>query len=92
MDCCRVCYLYETNPKYRALWDLPNTGGPAVRRGNCVHRGADVRTVKCPTCRGEVQIKVFACALHQECTLAKAVHEIACCQTCQDFEPELSHA
>lgn len=45
---------------------------PKAKPGPCVHLGAETRRVGCPTCQGTVQLKVFACAVHGECTLAKA--------------------
>ena len=93
LGCCRVCFLYETDPQYRALWDKDQAGAPfptteaSLPRGECIHRGLEMRNERCPSCGGMVQIKVFACALHSECTLAKSLQGIACCRTCQNFEP-----
>jgi hypothetical protein len=83
-DQCRVCWLYAYDPAYRALWDA---AGPAPRRtGPCVHRGPEVRQEECPTCRGRVRLKVFACGLHGECTVARPLAGTACCATCPDYE------
>lgn len=59
----------------------------ASARALCAHRGAETRKVECPTCGGGVSLKVFACALHGECTIAKQVDGLACCATCPDYEP-----
>lgn len=53
---------------------------------NCIHRSANsVRTEQCASCGGNVQIKVFACSIHKECTLSKKLNGIACCESCKDF-------
>jgi hypothetical protein len=81
---CRLCWLYLNDPTYRALWD---GGGPdAGRIRPCVHRGEVRREQQCPTCRGSVRLKVFACALHGECTIARALGGLACCATCPDYD------
>lgn len=54
---------------------------------DCLHRGEEIRTADCPTCSGHVRVKVFACAIHSECTLAKPLPGIACCQGCGDYAP-----
>ena len=43
--------------------------------------------IECPTCQGNVRLKVFACDLHGQCTVAKALDGIACCATCRDYSP-----
>lgn len=58
-----------------------------VGNGPCIHFGAETRRVECPTCRGNVQVKVFACAVFGECTLAKSLDGTACCQACEQFTP-----
>lgn len=50
----------------------------------CIHRSSPPiptgESVDCPTCTGNVSLKVFACAAHPEgCTLAKRVVGKACC-------------
>jgi hypothetical protein len=44
------------------------------------------REEPCPSCRGAVRLKVFACALHGECTIARSLTGVACCATCPDYE------
>lgn len=54
----------------------------------CVHLGASLRKVDCKTCRGPVQLEVFACAKYGECTRERRGPEIAgCCKGCALFEP-----
>ena len=59
----------------------------ASKTAPCLHRGDEPSTLDCPTCAGRVRVKVFACAIHGECTLAKPLPEIACCQGCRDYSP-----
>lgn len=53
----------------------------------CIYRGAETGRQKCTSCRGTVQLKVFACAKHGNCTIEKHVRDTACCATCTDYEP-----
>ena len=50
----------------------------------CIHRGQEVRTEQCKSCGGNVQIKVFACALHGTCTLSRKVTGATMCSGCPD--------
>jgi hypothetical protein len=51
----------------------------------CVHLGTGRRRVECTTCAGRVELKVFACAVHGECTTGTRVDAVAaCCQGCSD--------
>lgn len=54
----------------------------------CRHRGAQTRRVECESCLGRVQIKVFGCTKHGECSLSQSITDIATCRTCADFEAE----
>lgn len=58
-----------------------------VKPGNCRHLGDTVRLELCPTCGGKVQIKIFACALHGECSLEAALAQIKVCNSCPDAAP-----
>jgi hypothetical protein len=58
-----------------------------VVEAKCRHRGDIVRTEECPTCAGRVQLKVFSCQLHTECTLLKVINGLACCALCDDYTP-----
>jgi hypothetical protein len=53
----------------------------------CVKRGTLLGTTKCelPGCRAD--IKVFSCALLQECTLSPNVSSKPYCGTCNRREP-----
>lgn len=52
--------------------------------GPCAHLGQFTRAELCPSCRGQVRVKIFACAVHEECTLQKPL-DVACCATCEDY-------
>jgi hypothetical protein len=57
---------------------------------DCPHRSAEpVDSVQCPTCRGNVQVYVFACAVaaHPTCTLSKTVRGHHTCRTCKERPP-----
>lgn len=59
---------------------------------DCTLRGAELRREQCPSCQGRVEIRVFACALHDSCTIAKPLSDTACCASCGDFtSAELDH-
>jgi hypothetical protein len=52
----------------------------------CVHLGAATGARRlCPSCRGKVEVKVLACTLYGECTVARPVEGLACCATCPDY-------
>ena len=51
----------------------------------CVHRGELTRKELCPSCKGHVELNVFACNLHQcECVIAKAMPDVRTCDFCTD--------
>ncbi len=53
----------------------------------CIHLGADTgETVNCPTCRGNIQVKVMQCSVYKECTIGKRVDGRQCCATCDKYE------
>lgn len=55
----------------------------------CRHRGEALRQEWCPTCSGRVRVKVFACAIHRECTVSRKLPAIEKCRTCHEWEPPL---
>jgi hypothetical protein len=81
---CLACWRYHNDPRYRALWG-GNGATPPAPAGPCVHLGAPTgETVQCPSCRGRVELKLFACAVHGRCTQGKAAPGVACCAGCPD--------
>lgn len=57
-----------------------------ARHAPCRFRGAELRAEKCPSCSGDVRVKVLGCALHGECTISRTVGELACCAACPDYQ------
>ena len=54
-------------------------------RPPCRHRGEPTGEMRsCPTCKGAVEVKLLACALHTVCSVARPVG-VACCATCADY-------
>ena len=46
----------------------------------CIHlREPTGETVGCQTCKGNVQVKLFSCAVHGTCTLGKRIEGHGCC-------------
>ena len=52
----------------------------------CRNLGEPARVQECPTCNGKVLLRVFACAVHNECTPAKRLEGVACCEGCPDYQ------
>ena len=62
IETCRICYLWQHDARYRRLWSgrPPHTSSPA----RCRHLGPDVVGHRqCSTCRGNVRLKEFVCAV-----------------------------
>jgi len=83
-------HLCQTRPDYYQLWEEGQGPGqdlppPRPARTDSQHRGGSVREAVCPSCQGLVRLKVFACTVHTECTLARALGTRACCATCSDY-------
>lgn len=55
----------------------------------CQHLGSVVRTAPCEGCRGMVQIKVYACSLHERCALGTSLPDVHSCFTCEDYASSL---
>lgn len=53
---------------------------------NCKYRSQEsIRKQECPSCSGNIQIKVFACSIHGECCLSDKLSDIQNCYSCKDF-------
>jgi hypothetical protein len=93
--CVKTVTLFELCRRSTAFFTLWEQGqGPGQGAGGglnpvpkylCRHQGAEVRQETCPSCRGHVRIKVFACQRHGECTSVRAVPGVACCLFCGDY-------
>ncbi|HEY1065193.1 MAG TPA: hypothetical protein VGE52_03760 [Pirellulales bacterium] len=55
------------------------------RQAACRHRGEESRREVCSTCRGRVEVKVFHCQVHGECTLGTAARGVLSCANCGDY-------
>lgn len=55
--------------------------------GPCQHLGHETRKQECPTCGGRIQIKVYACSLHNECTIQSRLLQVRACHQCEDYIP-----
>jgi hypothetical protein len=51
----------------------------------CSHLGPELRREECPTCAGKVQVKVFACAVFGETSLAKPLPGVQVCLGCPRY-------
>ena len=81
---CRQCGGCVTRDDTIAV--LPYRRGCGTKRDlpPCRHVGEQLRTQECPTCSGRVRVKVFTCAVHGECTVAKRIDNVALCDGCID--------
>ncbi len=80
VDGCRICHLYAHDPRYRRLWTDVSTAKPASSP-TCAHLGEPTgERVRCPSCHGFVQVKLFHCQKYGECTTRKEIEGIACCE------------
>lgn len=78
MPLARVLVRPGPTPVY-AWKDVPD---PAA----CRHRGKEIGFVGCPSCSGNVRLKVFECAKHGRCHkgAGKNVAGLRCCHGCPD--------
>lgn len=91
---CGFCRHYAADAGFRGYWDARpaklarlaaqragQPAGPAPSpRGPCRWLGeATGRFVTCPTCRGVVKLKLFACEVFGSCTLSERVEGVDCC-------------
>lgn len=74
---CQLCDHWREAPPPHPV-DL--TG--KVRTGSCLYLGGQIGETSCPTCRGNVRLKVYRCdhPRHRETTLTE-------CRVCEEYEP-----
>lgn len=49
----------------------------------CVHLGKETGEKRtCSSCKGNVEIKLFSCGAHGECTIGRKLEGVACCVGC----------
>ena len=80
-----ACASYRDNWQRLAAGEQPLPAQQPVSRPACVHLGGEVRREECGSCCGKVQLKVFACEQHGECTAGKELPGLACCVGCGDY-------
>jgi hypothetical protein len=85
---CTICGFERAWPDALEpyLTNCPGASGGRTPPVGCLHRGEETRRVECPGCRGNVQLKVYACAHLSECVLAGQVEGLASCATCSLYE------
>jgi len=77
-ELCLTCYLRDHPP--------PAPVQKAPEPKPCAHLGGPTgERVRCPSCRGHVEVKLQACTMHGRCTTHKRVEGVACCQGCPDY-------
>lgn len=85
-----TCMKCKTPPSTRKKYhDTPpprNCKGPQ-RTQRCQHLGPPTGFVECPTCNGNVRLKVFACDKFTQATMKKPMNGLACCATCREYQP-----
>lgn len=52
----------------------------------CQHLGQPLRYESCPTCSGNVRLKVFACSVHGTCQLTQRLAGVHSCDGCRDHQ------
>lgn len=85
---CPVCGRTTLAVRGRLSCCTPGSRPKPPKRDDCVHRGAELRRQECPTCcGGKTDIKVFACAVHCECSIRTRLVGVAgCCDSrCGDY-------
>ena len=69
--------------------ESPNFAPMTCGVGDCLHLGPETRRVGCESCGGNVQVKVFACEVYGEATIAKQLQgvecHVECCATCESY-------
>ncbi len=69
---------------------LGGVGHGGDRSGTCTNLLPDTgTTLPCPTCSGNVQVKVFGCSVFGQCTVGKRVGDTACCKGCPSYTGQL---
>jgi hypothetical protein len=74
---CRVCWLYDNDAAYRALWAGVEPAPAAPRSLPCIFLGAVIAQDGCPCPARWLR----GCAVHGVCRLEQ-------CKSCNDYQPE----
>ncbi len=63
------------------------SSGTSVPQGPCKFLGPPTGQFRdCPTCSGNVRLKVMGCGVHTTCTVGRKVDGVACCVGCTEFK------
>lgn len=83
---CGYCQAMVTDPDQECTATVfPPMPSASAPRLNCLHLGDELRRVGCSTCSGTVELKVLACEVHGECTIATELPGVKCCAMCGDY-------
>lgn len=55
-------------------------------RASCIHKSSSYVLRGCPTCGGNVQVKLFECTIHGRCSVKRVSSLIQACVGCPDFK------
>ena len=84
-DGCRVCLRWRDDPRYAELRNgtavapAPVKARPVINLP-CIYKGPQTgEKIGCQSCKGNVQLTLFACQIHGTCTLGKRVSGHGCC-------------
>ncbi len=85
-ETCRTHCRWVDKPPPDGLADLLAAAAKHVA-GPCVHLGPPTGQFRdCPTCSGNVRLKVMGCGVHTTCTVGRKVDGVACCVGCTEFK------
>lgn len=91
--------LCRTNIAFFQMWENghgPGQLGHSQRNPAevklCIHLGDLLGTETCQGCRGQVEIKVFACGIHKRCAIGVSLPDLACCYWCEHYANQLAES
>lgn len=77
-ELCLGCYLRDHEPEQY----VP----PPKKYSACINLGELTgERRQCPSCNGNVEVKLMTCSVYGSCTIGKKIDGIACCQGCPDY-------
>lgn len=89
-ETCHFCDLARRDPRYAVLYGTEQT---PFRPGDCIYRGQEQGRVPCESCGGNVEVKIFSCQKHGQCSLEKDVGHKTCggCSDRRPFDLHYAH-
>lgn len=76
------CRAYVERWKERGWLPADYTLGEPLQ---CRHFGEQISSIGCQTCGGTVELKIFRCGVHEECTPRRNKEGIRACEGCADY-------